>query len=176
MIAGFSALQSIPAVVVGLTVYLVFSRSGPLGDLKLLFTHSSMIIGQILLAFPLLVALSHAVAALALLPWVIYVGWWPSLGQLAVLVGFGALQMAIPYTFMLRGLRSVSSQEAVAIALIEPVLNPLWVFLFGLETPAWWSMIGACLILIGLVLRYVVWELVAGNAANSRTAQSTPPG
>ena len=60
MIAGFSAMQSIPAVVVGLTVYLVFSRSGPLGDLELLFTHSSMIIGQILLAFPLLVALSHA--------------------------------------------------------------------------------------------------------------------
>jgi tungstate transport system permease protein len=60
MIAGFSALQSIPAVVVGLTVYLVFSRSGPLGDLQLLFTHASMIIGQILLAFPLLVALSHA--------------------------------------------------------------------------------------------------------------------
>jgi len=60
MIAGFSALQSIPAVVVGLTVYLVLSRSGPLGDLQLLFTHSSMIIGQILLSFPLLVALSHA--------------------------------------------------------------------------------------------------------------------
>jgi len=60
MIAGFSALQSIPAVVVGLTVYLVLSRSGPLGDLQLLFTHTSMIIGQILLSFPLLVALSHA--------------------------------------------------------------------------------------------------------------------
>lgn len=60
MIAGFSALQSIPAVVVGLTVYLVLSRSGPLGDLQLLFTRSSMIIGQILLSFPLLVALSHA--------------------------------------------------------------------------------------------------------------------
>jgi len=60
MIAGFSALQSIPAVVVGLTVYLVFSRSGPLGDLKLLFTHTSMVIGQALLALPLLVALSHA--------------------------------------------------------------------------------------------------------------------
>ena len=60
MIAGFSALQSIPAVVVGLTVYLVFSRSGPLGDLKLLFTHTSMVIGQTLLSLPLLVALSHA--------------------------------------------------------------------------------------------------------------------
>jgi len=60
MIAGFSALQSIPAVVVGLTVYLVFSRSGPLGDLRLLFTHTSMVVGQILLSLPLLVALSHA--------------------------------------------------------------------------------------------------------------------
>jgi tungstate transport system permease protein len=60
MIAGFSALQSIPAVVVGLTVYLLLSRSGPLGDLKLLFTHTSMVIGQILLSLPLLVALSHA--------------------------------------------------------------------------------------------------------------------
>ena len=60
MIAGFSAMQSIPAVVVGLTVYLVLSRSGPLGDLQLLFTHTSMIVGQILLSFPLLVALSHA--------------------------------------------------------------------------------------------------------------------
>ena len=60
MIAGFSAMQTIPAVVVGLTVYLVFSRSGPLGDLKLLFTQTSMVIGQALLALPMLVALSHA--------------------------------------------------------------------------------------------------------------------
>ena len=60
MIAGFSALQSIPAVVVGLTVYLMLSRSGPLGDLKLLFTQSSMVIGQCLLSLPLLIALAHA--------------------------------------------------------------------------------------------------------------------
>lgn len=60
MIAMFSAMQSIPAVVIGLTVYLVFSRSGPLGDLRLLFTHSAMVIGQILLSLPLLIALSHA--------------------------------------------------------------------------------------------------------------------
>lgn len=59
LIAIFSSLQSIPAVVVGLTVYLVLSRSGPLGDLHLLFTQSAMVIGQFLLAMPLLVALSH---------------------------------------------------------------------------------------------------------------------
>jgi drug/metabolite transporter (DMT)-like permease len=118
-----------------------------------------------------LVALNHAVAALALLPWILYVGQWPSPTQLVVLAAFGALQMAIPYTFMIRGLRSISTQEAVGIALIEPVLNPLWVFLLGLETPAWWTLVGAALILVGLLLRYVVWELLLGTG-NSRAQAS----
>lgn len=60
LIALFNTAMSIPAVVVGLTLYLLLSRSGPLGDLKLLFTQEAMIMGQILLCFPLLVALSHA--------------------------------------------------------------------------------------------------------------------
>ncbi len=37
---------------------------------------------------------------------------------------------------------------------------PLWVYLSGLESPHWWTIAGAALILAGLVLRYVVWELV----------------
>lgn len=59
-IALFNTAMSIPAVVVGLTLYLLLSRSGPMGDLKLLFTQDAMIMGQIVLCFPLLVALSHA--------------------------------------------------------------------------------------------------------------------
>jgi tungstate transport system permease protein len=47
-------------VVVGLTVYMLLSRNGPLGDLKLLFTQTGMVIGQIILCFPLLVAISHS--------------------------------------------------------------------------------------------------------------------
>ena len=60
LISVFNSLMAVPAVVVGLTVYLLLSRSGPMGDLKLLFTQTAMIIGQIVLAFPLLVAMSHA--------------------------------------------------------------------------------------------------------------------
>lgn len=59
-IALFNTAMSIPAVVVGLTLYLLLSRAGPLGDLKLLFTQEAMVIGQMVLCFPLLVALSHA--------------------------------------------------------------------------------------------------------------------
>ncbi|MEJ2685722.1 MAG: ABC transporter permease [Gammaproteobacteria bacterium] len=55
-----NTLLSLPAVVVGLTLYLLLSRSGPLGDLRLLFTQKAMMIGQIVLCFPLLVAWSHA--------------------------------------------------------------------------------------------------------------------
>ncbi len=60
LIAVFNASMAVPAVVVGLSVYLLLSRSGPFGDLKLLFTQSAMVIGQILLAFPLLVAMAHS--------------------------------------------------------------------------------------------------------------------
>lgn len=60
LIAIFNTLLSVPAVVVGLTLYLVFSRQGPLGDLKLLFTQTAMVWGQVALCFPLLVAMGHA--------------------------------------------------------------------------------------------------------------------
>jgi len=60
LISIFSTLLSVPAVVVGLTFYLLLSRQGPLGDLKLLFTQWAMIIGQIALCFPILVSMGHS--------------------------------------------------------------------------------------------------------------------
>lgn len=59
-ITVFNTLLSVPAVVVGLTLYLVLSRQGPLGDLKLLFTQTAMVLGQIALCMPILVAMSHS--------------------------------------------------------------------------------------------------------------------
>jgi tungstate transport system permease protein len=48
-------------VVVGLAVYLALSRSGPLGALGLLFTPNAMVVAQGVLAFPIVVALTHRV-------------------------------------------------------------------------------------------------------------------
>ena len=56
----FHTLQAFPAVVVGLTVYLLLSRQGPLGVWHLLFTETAMIIGQVILCLPLMVSMSHA--------------------------------------------------------------------------------------------------------------------
>lgn len=50
--------MALPPVVVGLLVYLILSRSGPLGFLRLLFTPSAMVIAQTILAAPLIAALT----------------------------------------------------------------------------------------------------------------------
>jgi tungstate transport system permease protein len=54
-----NALLGLPPVVVGLGLYLLLSRSGPLGRFGILFTPTAMVVAQFLLALPIVVALSH---------------------------------------------------------------------------------------------------------------------
>ena len=49
------ALLSFPTVVIGLLIYLLLSRRGPLGFLELLFTPSAIVFGYVMIAFPILV-------------------------------------------------------------------------------------------------------------------------
>lgn len=62
VILATNALLGLPPVVVGLAVYLALSRSGPLGRFGLLFTPSAMIIAQLILLTPIVVALTHRFA------------------------------------------------------------------------------------------------------------------
>ncbi|MBL9125263.1 MAG: EamA family transporter [Planctomycetaceae bacterium] len=101
-----------------------------------------------------LVAICHLVAAAVMAPYVIWLQHWPSPWQFVVLAAFGLLQMGLPYWLFARGLRSISGQEASGLGLIEPVLMPIWVYLAWQEEPAWWTIVGGGLILIGLTLRY----------------------
>jgi len=59
VIVVLNALMGLPPVVAGLTVYLLLSRAGPLGEWGLLFTPSAMVIAQIVLVLPILAALSR---------------------------------------------------------------------------------------------------------------------
>jgi drug/metabolite transporter (DMT)-like permease len=103
-----------------------------------------------------LVAVSHLATAAVMLPYVIWLNIWPSISQLPVLAAFGLFQMALPYVFFARGLRTITSQEATVIGLLEPLLLPLWVYLAWSETPASWTVVGGGLILLGLLLQYAV--------------------
>ena len=77
-----NALLGLPPVVVGLALYILLSRSGPLGAAGLLFTPTAMVIAQTLLATPIVVALVHRPASLL----------WAEYGDLARIDGLSALR------------------------------------------------------------------------------------
>jgi len=61
LIVVLNALMGLPPVVVGLVVYLLLSRAGPLGELGILFTPSAMVVAQTILILPIVAALSRQV-------------------------------------------------------------------------------------------------------------------
>ena len=91
-------------------------------------------------------------ALLAPLPWV----WDVGATDVSLLVLMAAVQFALPYVLFTVGLKLVSGAEASLIALIEPVLNPIWVALLLGEQPTAATMAGGAVILLGLLLRYAV--------------------
>jgi len=60
LISLMNTLMGLPPVVVGLFLYLMLSRSGPLGFMSLLYSPPAMIIAQAILAFPIVTALCHS--------------------------------------------------------------------------------------------------------------------
>jgi tungstate transport system permease protein len=78
LIVILNSLMGLPPVVVGLAVYLLLSRAGPLGALGLLFTPAAMVIAQAILITPIIAALSRQVVEDA---WVEYREQLRSLGE-----------------------------------------------------------------------------------------------
>jgi len=85
-----NALLGLPPVVVGLAVYLLLSRSGPLGSLGLLFTPTAMTIAQAVLGTPIVIALVHRSA----------VGLWRAYGDSLLVSGASRLRAIRPLLIM----------------------------------------------------------------------------
>ncbi|MEM8732712.1 MAG: DMT family transporter [Planctomycetota bacterium] len=107
-----------------------------------------------------LITLNHGATSLLLLPWV-----WNAEGSVPwtsylALGFFGVFQMSVPYVIFARGLRTTSSPEASVLALVEPILVPIWVWIAwsqhpSYDPPRWWTWMGAGFILVGLLSRYL---------------------
>jgi len=63
LVAALNTLLALPSVVVGLVVYLMLSRSGPLGSLGILFTPQAMVVAQTILVLPVVAALTRQLVA-----------------------------------------------------------------------------------------------------------------
>ena len=112
--------------------------------------------------------INNLVCALLLL-FVVKSQLWLTATHLWILIVMGAVQLGMPYFLFSKGLHAVSLQEASLIALIEPVLNPLWVALVVGEIPSKATVAGGGMILLGLGVRYV-WPLLKSSAAPVRSA------
>jgi drug/metabolite transporter (DMT)-like permease len=77
--------------------------------------------------------------------------------DIGLLALMGLVQFALPYVLFTAGLRLISGAEASLIALIEPVLNPIWVAIIVGEEPTTATIVGGAIILAGLALRYGLW-------------------
>jgi tungstate transport system permease protein len=81
-LAAVNAGMGLPPVVAGLFVTLLLWRSGPLGELRLLFTPTAMVIAQVLIALPVIAGLTYSALR----------GLDPSLYEVALLEGAGTLR------------------------------------------------------------------------------------
>ena len=69
-----------------------------------------------------------------------------------VIGSLGVFQLGLPYILFSRGLRQVTALQATLLGLIEPLLNPFWVWLGTGERPGPWANVGGGIIILCLVV------------------------
>jgi drug/metabolite transporter, DME family len=73
--------------------------------------------------------------------------------DVAIVLFLGVFQLGLSYALFSRGLRHTPATEASLLALLEPVLNPVWAFLLAGERPGPWALAGGSLVLLGTLWR-----------------------
>ncbi|MGE5614741.1 MAG: DMT family transporter [Bacillota bacterium] len=64
------------------------------------------------------------------------------------LVVLGVAQLGLPYILYSKAIRHVTALEATLIPIIEPILNPMWVFLALGEAPGKWAVVGGIVVVV----------------------------
>lgn len=95
----------------------------------------------------------------------------PTLVDAGLLAFLGIFQLGLGYAFFQRGLRDVPAVEASLLVLLEPVLNPVWAFIFAGEQPGPWALVGGAIILLATAWRTVVGVRGTGAAPAKVSAQ-----
>lgn len=111
------------------------------------------------------VILGNIIAAVIGLPFMFgpspnAVGW-------SCLVLLGLLQLGISYILYTTAIKSVTALEAIIIPIIEPILNPIWVFLVFHEHPGRWVFLGGAIVLIAVTVRCILVALQENHPRNA---------
>ena len=108
----------------------------------------------------------NVLAAVVLLPFV-YRDLSVSLQSAAVLSFLGVIQIAGAYALFVQGLKHVTATQASLVGMLEPISNPVWVFLALGEKPGVFSILGGA-----IVLSAIAWRTLTGGPP---AAEAVPP-
>jgi drug/metabolite transporter (DMT)-like permease len=85
----------------------------------------------------------------------------PAAADLGLLLYLGVFQLGLAYVLFSFGLRGTPAVEASLLVLLEPVLNPIWSFLFAGERPGPWAITGGAIVLAATAWRTLAPALAA---------------
>lgn len=69
------------------------------------------------------------------------------------LILLGIFQLGISYILYAEAMKHVTALEGILVPIIEPILNPIWVFLLLKERPGKWAMVGGIVVLMSITVR-----------------------
>jgi len=140
-LGGGSTAGNIAATVAGLTfgIYAIFMRMQKDGSP----------LESALLAHLLTAAIAFAVCLFLPAPRM-------SARSLAAIAGLGILQIGLATVLFVIGIKRVTALDASLIGVIEPVFNPVWVFLVTREAPGANALAGGCIIIVAVVASTLV--------------------
>jgi drug/metabolite transporter (DMT)-like permease len=101
--------------------------------------------------------LGNILTAIIGLPFIIDSGI-PSQQSIIALLVLGIFQLGLPYILYSKAVKYVSALDAVLIPVLEPILNPLWVFLLLEESIGMWPMIGGAIIIVAITTRSILYK------------------
>jgi drug/metabolite transporter (DMT)-like permease len=116
----------------------------------------------------------HLMTALIGLPFLFVYGAQPTPTALIAILVLGVLQLGIPYILYGLAAGGCTPLALTLIAALEPILNPLWVFLFIGEAPGRTALFGGLLVIVSVTL-WCVWDVKTKGTAGVAAEASAHP-
>ncbi|MDD2481123.1 MAG: DMT family transporter [Lutispora sp.] len=80
----------------------------------------------------------------------------PDIQSILGIVLLGIFQLGFAYILYALAIKHLSALEAILITVIEPLLNPLWVFIFAGEKPSLYAILGGFIVIVSVTVRSIV--------------------